>query len=309
VILTVTLNPAVDYTVFGGAFTPYATNRGRDIAPEAGGKGNNAARVCRLLGFEVIATGIVGGHTGDFIRSAIEGEGVVARFLEVPHPTRITMAYIETESGRDTKIVPSGAELDDTIGASFLSHYEALLRANKCDIVLLCGSLPPGLPDDYYGTLIDTAAAHGARVLLDTSGAPLARAIGHDPFVITPNLHEACELAGSDDRKTVIDFLRRASKRMGMAVLTLGSEGAVFCVNGTARAVPAPHVKTVNPVGAGDAFVAGLACAYARYGLNTFMMYRWSLAAGACTAQSRGLTWDPALFDSMLAAVGDVPAP
>mgnify|MGYP000870770912 FL=1 len=308
-ILTVTLNPAVDYTVFGGAFTPYATNRGRDIAPEAGGKGNNAARVCRLLGFEVIATGIVGGHTGDFIRSAIESEGVVARFLEVPHPTRITMAYIETESGRDTKIVPSGAELDDTIGASFLSHYEALLRANKCDIVLLCGSLPPGLPDDYYGTLIDTAAAHGARVILDTSGAPLTRAIGHDPFIITPNLHEACELAGSDDRKTVIDFLCRASRRMGMAALTLGSEGAVYCVNGTARTVPAPRVKTVNPVGAGDAFAAGLACACAKFGLDPAMMARWSLAAGACTAQSRGLTWDPALFDSMLAAVGDIPVP
>ncbi len=302
-ILTVTLNPAVDYTVFGGALALHAVNRGRDIPPDPGGKGNNAARICRLLGFPVMATGIAGGHTGQFIRGALEKEGIVTDFLDVPQPTRITVAYVEEESGRDTKIVPSGPALDGAAGASFLAHFNGLLRAHSFDIVMLCGSLPPGLPVDYYGTLIDAAAAHGTRVLLDTSGAPLAGAVDHAPFMITPNLQEARELCGIDAQEMVVERLNALSKRIGLVALTLGGEGAVFCIEGQAVRIAPPRVKTVNPVGAGDAFAAGLACAYARYGFDPPMLFRWALAAGACTAQSPGVTWERGLFDSTLATM------
>ncbi len=196
--------------------------------------------------------------------------------------------------------MPAGADLSSAAEA-FLTHYRGLLEKYPITIVLLCGSLPPGIPPDYYGTLIDAAKAKGIPAILDTSGAPLLQSLAHSPLMAKPNLAEAREAFGSADSDALEERLRALSLSIRLVALTLGGDGAVFFTEGRRIEAKSPARSAVSSVGAGDAFVAGLACAYARFGFDLDALITWSMAAGACTAQSPGITWEQSLFRTMLA--------
>lgn len=302
-ILTVSLNPAIDYNVFGESFVPRATNRGTDMSPEPGGKGNNAARIARLLGTEVTATGILGGFTGDFIRSRLEAEGIHTDFLAGAGVTRITTAFIEADPRVETKIAPYGPEVSRDDVAAFRSHFEKLLREAPFSIAVLCGLPPRGAPDGLYGDLIEIARRHSVPVVLDTSGAALRSGCAAGPYMIKPNRVEAAELAGSSDDEVIYRRMRELASGIGVVALTLGEEGAVF-FEGEKVVKVSPHQGgTVNPVCAGDAFVGAFAAAFDRFGPGDDRALRWAVAAGACTACAPGLLWPATDFEDALASV------
>ncbi len=302
-ILIATLNPAVDFTVFGGRLNPYQTNRGTDVPPDPGGKGNNAARVARLLGCDVSVTGFAGGFTGQYVRARLREEGIKDCYYTTEKATRVTLSYIEEESRRETKIVPSGPELSSGEAEAFLRHFQYLLDSRPFSIIGLCGSLPRGVPDDYYGTLIDIAAGRHIPVILDTSGGSLSEGIKHRPSMIKPNREEAFELTGGSTMEEVTSRVKSMTVLVPTISLTLGGDGAVLFRHGLTMRGRSTIGPAVNPVGAGDAFIGGYMAAFSRFGDDPMSSFRWALAASACTARATGITWPPGEFDDALRTI------
>ena len=302
-ILTVTLNPAVDFTVFGGPFLPHTTNRGQDIPPDPGGKGNNVARVAKFLGADVSATGFLGGFTGDFIRESLDGPGIECAFYPVDGLTRITVAYLEEGTGKETKIVPSGPRIDGETLDKFIIFFQELLTSRKPSLVVLSGSLPVDTPEDYYGHLIERAHSEKIPVILDTSGRALGASLKYQPDVIKPNRDEAAVLTGKTTDADIICELRDLTDMVPIIALSLGGDGAVFITRNQTIHITPPPGPAVNPVGAGDAFVGGLAASFdttVRWDRATFVR---AVAVGTASARSRQLLWNDNLLEDIIESV------
>lgn len=302
-ILTVTLNAAVDFTVFGEPFRVHATNRGNDQPPDPGGKGNNVARVARFLGADVAATGLLGGFTGDFIRERLAEEGVECVFFPVDGLTRITVAYLEEGTGQDTKIVPSGPRIDENILDAFGLFFQELLTTRRPSVVVLSGSLPGGAPEDYYGRLIDTAHMENIPVILDTSGAALFASLKYRPEVIKPNRDEAAALTGKTTDADIFGELQKLTDMVPVVALSLGGDGAVFIIREQTITVTPPPGPAVNPVGAGDAFVAGLAASFDESDRWDRTAFARAVAVGTACARSRELLWHDDRIEDIMAEI------
>jgi len=291
-ILTVTLNPAVDFTVFGGPFAIHETNRGNTIPPDPGGKGNNVARVARLLGADVTAAGFLGGFTGDFIRERLADNGIECAFFPVDGLTRITVAYLEENTGQETKIVPSGPRIEGSALVEFEAFFQELLTTRRPSVAVLSGSLPGGVPEDYYGRLIDVSHAKDIPVILDTSGDALFASLPFHPEVIKPNRDEAASLTGKTTDADIIRELQKLTDTVSVVALSLGGDGAAFITREETTSITPPPGPVVNPVGAGDAFVAGLAASFDITGRWDRSAYIRAVAAGTSCARSRELLWN-----------------
>ncbi|MFD4502146.1 1-phosphofructokinase family hexose kinase [Streptomyces sp. NPDC058457] len=254
-ILTVTLNTALDITYRVGALRPHTSHRVSDMAERPGGKGVNVARVLAALGHEATVTGFVGGVTGRAVRERLaDSPGVRDALLPVTGPTRRTIAVVDELTGDTTQLNEPGPQIAPAEWGAFLDHYEELLGGASA--VALCGSLPPGVPVGAYAGLIKTARAAGVPVLLDTSGEPLRRGVAARPDLLKPNADELAELTGSHDPLRATQDARRRGART--VVASLGAQGLLaHTQEGRWRAVP-PTREHGNPTGAGDSAVAGL---------------------------------------------------
>ena len=192
-IATVTLNPAVDETVTIDEFVLGDVNRCGFGSLDAGGKGLNASRVIRRLGRDTLALGFVGGVTGAMIRSQLDAEGVRHAFDDVREMTRLNIMLFEDLSARRTRVYLPGPHVD---GARIADLRRRLEELTPGSVVVLGGSLPPGLPDTTYADLVRWLRGRGVRAVVDTSGAPLARALSACPALVKPDVEEAAEALG-----------------------------------------------------------------------------------------------------------------
>ncbi|MCT9106064.1 1-phosphofructokinase family hexose kinase [Streptomyces mirabilis] len=254
-ILTVTLNTALDITYRVRSLRPHTAHRVTEVTERPGGKGLNVARVLAALGHEVTVTGFTGGVTGRALRDQLaDTPGVVDALIPVEGPTRRTIAVVDTTTGDTTQLNEPGPEITPAEWAAFQEAYEVLLRSASA--VALCGSLPPGVPVGAYAGLIRAARAAAVPVLLDTSGEPLRRGVAARPDIVKPNADELAELTGSHEP---LRAARDARRRGAHAVVaSLGAQGLLaHTPDGLWRATP-PHRVHGNPTGAGDSAVAGL---------------------------------------------------
>ncbi|NBE54643.1 1-phosphofructokinase family hexose kinase [Streptomyces boluensis] len=254
-ILTVTLNTALDITYRVPRLTPHASHRVTEVTERPGGKGLNVARVLAALGHPATVTGFVGGATGRSLREQLaEVEGVRDALLEVSGATRRTVAVVDERSGDTTQLNEPGPLITADDWARFRTSYEELLTG--ADAVALCGSLPPGVPVGAYAQLVRAARAARVPVLLDTSGEPLRRGIAARPDMVKPNADELAELTGSHEP---LRATRDARRRGAHAVVaSLGADGLLAATpDGALQAAPPAPVRG-NPTGAGDSAVAGL---------------------------------------------------
>ncbi|MDQ1027324.1 tagatose 6-phosphate kinase [Streptomyces umbrinus] len=254
-ILTVTLNTALDITYRVRGLRPHTSHRVTEVIERPGGKGLNVARVLAALGHEVTVTGFVGGATGRALREQLaDTPDVVDALVPVSGSTRRTIAVADTATGDTTQLNEPGPEITPAEWSAFQEAYEVLLRS--CSAVALCGSLPPGVPVGAYAQLVRTARALAVPVLLDTSGEPLRRGIAARPDIVKPNADELAELTGSHDpTQATRDARRRGAHSV---VASLGAEGLLARTpDGDWRAAP-PRAVRGNPTGAGDSVVAGL---------------------------------------------------
>ncbi|MFF9626331.1 1-phosphofructokinase family hexose kinase [Streptomyces griseosporeus] len=259
-ILTVTLNTALDITYHVRSLRPHASHRVSEVLERPGGKGVNVARVLAALGHEVTVTGFAGGATGRVVQELLTATpGVVDALVPVAGATRRTIAVVDEESGDTTQLNEPGPAITPVEWNAFQDRYEALLASASA--VALCGSLPPGLPVGAYAGLVRTARAAGVPVLLDTSGEPLRRAVAARPDLIKPNADELAELTGSHEPLRATQDARRRGARA--VVASLGAEGLLAVTpEGRWRATPPVRLRG-NPTGAGDSAVAGLLSAQA----------------------------------------------
>ncbi len=264
--VTVTLNPAIDLTVAIDRLQPGQVHRARSAHAIAGGKGINVAACLADAGLRCAALGVLGAGNAPVFETLFAERGIDDRCLRVPGDTRSNLKLVAADSGATTDINLPGLALDqaqlDTVGA----RLAELLRPGLP--VVLSGSLPAGLAEDTWRHLQAQAAAAGARVLLDTSGAPLHAALDAPraqlPFAIKPNRHELEEWAGAPLASTA-DLLGAArallARGIGLVVVSLGSDGALFVRGEQALLAQPPQLTGGSSVGAGDAMVAGLVAA------------------------------------------------
>jgi len=255
VILTVTLNTALDITYHVRTLRPHGSHRVSEVTERPGGKGLNVGRVLAALGHEVTVTGFTGGATGRAVRDQLAGTaGVVDALVPVQGSTRRTIAVVDTTTGDTTQLNEPGPAITPAEWSAFQETYERLLRSASA--VALCGSLPPGVPVGAYAQLVRTARASAVPVLLDTSGEPLRRGVAARPDIVKPNAEELAELTGSHDPSQATRSARRRGAHT--VVASLGAEGLLAeNAAGRWRAAPPRRVHG-NPTGAGDSAVAGL---------------------------------------------------
>jgi|SRR6266487_526053 len=259
-ILTVTLNAAIDTTLtIPSAFTLGESQRAGDVLKLPGGKGVNVARVLHTLGVPVHVVGLANGSMVAFMTEGLAQEGISSTFLPLAGPARTCTAIVELDRHRVTEINEPGPTVTDTEGQTFRDLYETLLP--EAGAVVLSGSLPPGLPDDYYALFIKQAHTLGIPTVLDTSGRSLRPGIEAQPLLVKPNAAEAQEFAGMEvrhieDAVRVGHVMRQQGARM--VAMTRGSEGAVLVTQMSSWWARVEVPAFLSSVGSGDAFVAGL---------------------------------------------------
>ncbi|WP_260614906.1 1-phosphofructokinase family hexose kinase [Microbispora sp. KK1-11] len=258
VILTVTLNAALDVTYGVDDVDWDGVNRVRGVHRRAGGKGVNVARVLTALGHEVLAAGLAGGPTGDAVLADLAAAGVPTAFTPIAGETRTTLAV--RAARRTTLFNEPGPVVTPEELSRFLDAYERALGGAAA--VVISGSLPRGLPADLYATLAAVAARHDVPAVVDADGAPLRHAPAGRPAVLKPNAEELARAVRPDageapDIATGARLLR--DEGAGSVVVSLGADGVLAATpEGTWRA-RMPYRVEGNPTGAGDALVAGLA--------------------------------------------------
>jgi tagatose 6-phosphate kinase len=297
VILTVTLNTALDITYRVGSLRPHASHRVSEVTERPGGKGVNVARVLAALGHEVTVTGFTGGATGRVVREKLAAvPGVVDALVPISGATRRTIAVVDERTGDTTQLNEPGPFVTPTGWSSFQEAYGDLLPSASA--VALCGSLPPGVPVGAYAGLVRTARAAGVPVLLDTSGEALRRGVAARPDIIKPNTDELAELTGSHEPLRATQDARRRGARA--VVASLGAEGLLAVTpEGRWRASPPTSVRG-NPTGAGDSVVAGLLSGLVEHlPWPTRLTRATALAAATVTAPVAG-EFDRGVYEGLL---------
>lgn len=243
-ILTVTLNTALDITYRVPALRPHISHRVSEVTERPGGKGLNVARVLAALGHEVTVTGFTGGATGRIVQDQLTATpGLVDALVPVSAPTRRTIAVVDAQTGDTTQLNEPGPTITPAEWSAFQESYEDLLASASA--VALCGSLPPGVPVGAYAGLVRTARAAGVPVLLDTSGEALRRGVAARPDIVKPNTDELAELTGSHEPLRGAQDTRRRGARA--VVASLGPQGLLALTpEGRWRAVP-PSPSTATP--------------------------------------------------------------
>ncbi|WP_175410789.1 1-phosphofructokinase family hexose kinase, partial [Streptomyces sp. TRM64462] len=298
-ILTVTLNTALDVTYTVPALTPHASHRVTHVAERPGGKGVNVARVLAALGHEAVVTGFAGGPTGDVVRGLLTPLPVRDALVPVAGATRRTLAIVDASTGDTTQLNEPGPQVTAEEWTRFVATYEELLPSASA--VALCGSLPPGIHVGAYGELVRRARAAGVPVLLDTSGEPLRRGIAARPDIVKPNTAELAALTGTRDP---LRATRDARRRGAHAVVTsLGPDGLLAVTpDGTWQAAPPAPVRG-NPTGAGDSAVAGLLSALVENHPWPTRLTRATALATATVLSPTAGEFDAARYEELLTRV------
>jgi 6-phosphofructokinase 2 len=290
-ILTVTLNPALDITTTTERLVHQQKLRCSAPRYDPGGGGVNVSRAIRELGGESTAFVALGGSTGTQYRALLEAAGIDCVYWEQQGDTRFSLTVMESATGLHYRFVLPGPPQPEGEAARLLARLDELI-ASGVRFVALSGSLPPGLPDDFYGRLAGMARKAGAAVVLDAHGAALREALPFRPYLIRLNHLEAQELLGGEAGAPVHLLARQLIERGSaeVTIVTAGEEGAVVATPGRELMIRAPHVEVVSAVGAGDSFVGALVVGLSRgWPLQTAARYGVAAAAATVTTAATEL--------------------
>jgi 1-phosphofructokinase family hexose kinase len=290
-IITVTLNAAIDKTLAVPNFRLGRRHRAVEQTAMAGGKGVNVARALRALGQPVIATGVAGGPTGTRIVEHLTEEGILNDFVRIREESRTSTAVVDPTSGDQTEINEHGPHVSDQELDLFVDKL--LYLAKGAAVCVFAGSLPRGVDAGLYGRLVEEMRRLGVTTVLDSEGEPLLIATRRGPDVVSPNELEAEGLVGhefsdEEDRRRALGEMVEMGAREGiitladgcLAVLGEGSERSLY------RATLEP-LEPVSSVGSGDALLAGFVAA--RYGgRDPESCLRFAVACGAESTQHFG---------------------
>jgi 1-phosphofructokinase len=257
-ILTVTLNPAIDWTLELDHLDPGTVHRAKEGRREAGGKGVNVATLLAIAGHPVTATGVLGANNARIFDLHFDEYGIEDKFVRMEGETRTSVKIVATAKRMTTDINVPGFTVSATEIALLRSVLERL--AGSFHWVAFSGSVPQGISVEAFRSLITAAQNHGACISVDTSGPALSAALEHGVKLIKPNAVEWAEAMKLDpaDTEALCASVRQYAADTGKtAILTLGSRGALFAEDQAWVRAEAPEVPVFSTVGAGDAVLAG----------------------------------------------------
>jgi 1-phosphofructokinase family hexose kinase len=297
-ILTVTLNAAINRTVAVPNFRLGRRHRAVEARTVAGGKGVNVARALKRLGRPVIATGLVGGATGSRILERLTEESILHDFTRIAGESRTNLAVIDPTSGEQTEINERGPEVGGDEVDRFIEKL--LYLAQGATICVLAGSVPPGVEVDVYARLVAELRRLGVLCVLDTDGELMRAALAAEPAVVAPNVAEAEEAVGhefNDRDDLTLGVGELIEIGAGEAIITHEAGCVAVVGHGSERRryeVSTPTLEPISTVGSGDCFLAGYVAA--RYeGASPRECLAYGVACGAESTQHLGAgTLDPA---------------
>lgn len=287
-IVTVTLNAAVDKTYKVENFALDRVHRPSEEITVAGGKGINVARVLKELGQKPVATGFVGGANGRIITLGLDDEGILHEFVQVHGESRLCIAVVDPTNGTQTEVNENGPGVNENELGELRRRLSKLLR--KADYLVLSGSAPPGVPDDFYAEAIGMAHSAGIRTVLDASGNHLQHGIKAMPFMVKPNEVELSAIVGRE-LLTLEEIINAAKDLAGtgipVVVVSLGRSGGIITDGERVWHARPPEIKFISAVGSGDAMVAAIIDGII-HNLDLPDCLRIGTAAGAGNAASYG---------------------
>lgn len=286
-IVTLTLNPAVDASCVTDKVKPINKVRTRDERFDPGGGGINVARVLNELDASSFAVYLAGGRNGDVLDALVAKAGVMSHRVPIAGSTRVSNTVFEASSGQEFRFTPEGP----TIKRSEWQHALSFIDLLDFDYLVASGSLPRGAPADLYARLAVGVRRRGGRVVLDTSGEPLAAALEAGVYLAKPSRGEFAALVGSD-LSDPADLEAAAMERVAkgqaeILAVSLGHDGAVMACKEGYFQLAIPDVIARSTVGAGDSFVAGMVYALSRH-MSVQDAFAMGVAAGTATVLSTG---------------------
>ncbi|MEY4978091.1 MAG: putative phosphofructokinase PfkB [Pseudomonadota bacterium] len=286
-ILCLTMNPSVDLATETPQVVPTHKLRCSDTLHDAGGGGINVARVLIRLGGQCSNLCPAGGSSGQWLQNRMAEEGLPGVFLPIAQETRVSFTVHESRTGAEFRFVMPGPHLSELEWQACLKHLSNL--ADFPAVLVASGSLPPGVPTDFYAQLARLCRARGAQLVLDTAGPALATALAQGVFLVKPNLRELRDLSGQP-LETPAEWQAAAqalvhSGQAQVVALTLGHLGALLVTcSGLWQADPL-DIPVASAVGAGDSFVGGLVWGL-QQGMPLETAFRWGVAAGSAALLS-----------------------
>jgi 6-phosphofructokinase 2 len=288
-IVTLTPNPAIDLSTAIDRVAPTIKLRCKAQRCDPGGGGINVARVIERLGGDVEAIFPAGGLTGQLLRRLIDNEGIASRVVEAQAETRQDFYVSELTTGSQYRFILPGQQLCESEWQECPSVLASTTPTPK--FVVASGSLPPGVPDDFYARAAVVSRGLGAKFLLDTSGAPLAATIEQGLYLIKPNLREMSELVGAELANEDEWLIKARSlierEKVEIVALSLGHIGALVVTPNEALRAHALPIMPVSAVGAGDSFLGALVASFAS-GASLTEAFRLGVAAGAAALMNAG---------------------
>jgi 6-phosphofructokinase (EC 2.7.1.11) len=288
-IVTLTMNPALDQSTSTPLVEPDHKLRCGPSRFHPGGGGVNVSRAIDRLGGDTTALYTVGGSTGHEYEALLHGEGIAGRGIPIGGSTRQNLTVQATAAAEEYRFVLQGPTLTEQEWTRCLGEVADLVSPGA--YIVASGSLPPGVPDDFYGRIVRLATDAGARCVVDASGSALHGALAEGVHLIKPSRRELGELVGADlgtagaqlaASRELID-----AGRCELVALTLGGEGAMLVSAETVIRLPTPRVEVRSTVGAGDSFLGAFVLRRAQ-GLSLPDALRAAVAAGSATAMLPG---------------------
>lgn len=286
-IVTLTLNPALDKSTETERLVPEQKLRCSTLQVDAGGGGINVSKGIAKLGGQSTAVFPSGGYNGQVLREILEQSGVQTAVVPVTGDTRENLSVTESSTNLQYRFTLPGLDITEKQANECLET----IRTLQPQILVASGSLPPGLPETYFEQVAILAKDLGARLVLDTSGAPLQAAANEGLYMLKPNLAELSALAGV--KSLTIHQVDDAALKIihqgkcEVVVVSLGPQGALLVSRDGFEHIPAPTVLKQSTVGAGDSMVAGMVWALSQ-GKSLREMAQWGVACGTAATLNRG---------------------
>ena len=257
-IITVTLNPAIDKSTITDLIHPETKQRCTNVLNEPGGGGINVSKALKKLNVASVALFPAGGYNGEMLKSLLDEVGIQFQSVNSSVETRENWVVLETDTNHQFRFTFPGKPIEEEVMKTLINN----ILSFSPEYVVTSGSLPPGLPDYFYGLIVKTAQAVGAKCIVDTSGVALQALKGKNAFLIKPNIGELCKMLNIEKlvENEVPDAAQQAI-RDGFAELiavSMGPDGAWLVTHEKKYFAAAPKVEKKSTVGAGDSMVAGI---------------------------------------------------
>ena len=281
-IYTLTLNPSIDYVLRIEQFDDGQTIRSKSEEKYPGGKGIMVSKLLKNLGAKSINIGFLGGFTGEFIKNKLEKLGIDEEFTKISDDSRIN---VKLKYDTETEINAQGPQIKEEEIEDFLNYLDDL---EEDDFVIISGSIPKSLGDDFYRVIVNLLEMNNVRFALDTSGKKLFKLSSYKPFLVKPNKDELSEIFEDkiDSDEKIVKYARKLiDQGAENVIVSLGKDGSMFVDNNIAYKAKPIEGKLINSVGSGDSMVAGYIYGYMK-GLSKIDSYKLAIACGSATAFS-----------------------